>query len=740
MRLPELLDGFRIIAPAERGVPVRDKTSSIGHLSLEFREGVVYPLHDAADTVVGLYFEGTGYYDYTTGHEADRRILETNLQRNAPALEVRDEALRDRFPRLVLCFGTSILSDIWDTGANAEEALQAGSRSSFEKLWDHILDTEVELDHSMAEARLSDGALQHVWVEIPGDKANVAYELDGVQLFEERLYAFQRYGGVGRRFVRVLSRQPLPVGDTSPIAWNLKHTRIEVAAGDNRSGTINSELTLEAARDGLRVAVLSLMNNRDPYTYNWDSEKNALQVHRVVDEDGSELAFSHRYHDLLIQLPRTLSAGDQIRLRVETSGRVFTAMDGSTDDNYFALFTVTWFPHPLVARWDTTPFTFELDVRTPKPYYPIASGRTISFDEDKQQYHLVTKSDNPVDSISVFAGKYKVLEESFDGLTIRVHAYAMSNKFIMKNLPGLASELVRFYSDHLGPYPFDELDIVEVPDYGFGIAPPGMVLITSEAYNPNQDYIAGYLARGAPALLAHEIAHQWFGYMASPGDITDNWLAESFAEYVSGLAMGAGQTKETRVFGFKRMFADWQADARHCASAGSIETASMLTGPEGARNRRCLLYSRGPLVLHMLRSMVGEERFYAILRTFLENANYGQVTTEDFKAAIRQVLRTDLDWFVDQWYRQGGIPEVYIDAKITRAEGGGFLLSGRVEQADGPQFKKIMLPFVLTYPSGERELKLLFQEQPVQDFSFAIAGKPKSVKVDPAENNLAVYH
>ena len=69
---------------------------------------------------------------------------------------------------------------------------------------------------------------------------------------------------------------------------------------------------------------------------------------------------------------------------------------------------------------------------------------------------------------------------------------------------------------------------------------------------------------------------------------------------------------------------------------------------------------------------------------------------------------------------------------------GGYALSGRVSQSpDG--FKKMIIPFLVEYPGGARDVKLLLQEKPVQEFGFALTGKPSSVKVDPSGNNLAVY-
>jgi hypothetical protein len=77
----------------------------------------------------------------------------------------------------------------------------------------------------------------------------------------------------------------------------------------------------------------------------------------------------------------------------------------------------------------------------------------------------------------------------------------MARKNVLDNMPKLAAAMVKSYSATLGPMPADELDIVEIPEYGFGISSAGVVLLTTEAYKPHQDEIANYLAR--------ESTHGW---------------------------------------------------------------------------------------------------------------------------------------------------------------------------------------------------------------------------------------
>ena len=71
-----------------------------------------------------------------------------------------------------------------------------------------------------------------------------------------------------------------------------------------------------------------------------------------------------------------------------------------------------------------------------------------------------------------------------DGVTIRVATYALKNERAVKQLTDLSATIIKFYQEFLGPFPFPEFNIIEIDSYGFGQAPPGVMFITKEAFNP----------------------------------------------------------------------------------------------------------------------------------------------------------------------------------------------------------------------------------------------------------------
>jgi aminopeptidase N len=338
----------------------------------------------------------------------------------------------------------------------------------------------------------------------------------------------------------------------------------------------------------------------------------------------------------------------------------------------------------------------------------------------------------------VYAGRYKTYEESFDGLPIRIHSYAMERRGLPEKMAKLANGIIRYYEEFLGPYPFEELEIVEVPEYGFGVAPSGVVLLTTEAYKPLAA-LSAFFVRGVNARLAHEIAHHWFGHAAMVDNYRDTWLGESFAEYVSALAMEALKPKgSTKIIGFEDMLVDWRNMSNECESVGSVLAANQIAGNEAFRHRIGLLYNRGPMLLHMLRTMVGDDQFLAMLRLFLERADMGIVTTSDFRATVREVRGFDMAWFFEQWISRSGIPDVHFKYRVTSSDGTQ-ILSGTLDQPP-ERFKKLVVPIVIELGGGERFVRVVVQNEPITNFKFEIPGTPRKVSIDPNRNNLAHYH
>jgi aminopeptidase N len=158
-----------------------------------------------------------------------------------------------------------------------------------------------------------------------------------------------------------------------------------------------------------------------------------------------------------------------------------------------------------------------------------------------------------------------------------------------------------------------------------------------------------YFGRNYVNVNAHELAHQWFGNYISHLKHKDVWLTESFATYW-------GKMFEKHVFG-----ADYYQNLRNLemldAFEGSRKNNLSVGHSRGGRER---IYQKGSLVLDMLRDIMGDREFKAVMKYYLETYPYQTAETNDFLQAIRKVSGRSMEWFFEQWIYRGGEPEYEI--------------------------------------------------------------------------------
>jgi len=308
-------------------------------------------------------------------------------------------------------------------------------RETLKKLLAATDRSETGFDHLAAEARFNEVDGQYVYAEFEGGKVRLGYAYDRVRGDTEWLFSFVQYPGYDVRYQRPIVIQDLE--SKALVPFTLEKASFRIDTPDNRKGTIVSRLELDVKRDGIRVLPFALINNRDPKNEAWSATDNALTVVKVTDGEGRALGFSHRYNELLVDLGAPARRGTRVTLTVETAAEVFTGPDGYRDDNYIDLYAIDWYPTPLSIA--ARRFTFDLTMRTKKPYRPVTSGDTVSLKTEGKHFLLEAKSDVPVWDVAVFAGKYRT----------------------------------------------KELELVEIPTFSFyGISPPGVVILTTRSYQP----------------------------------------------------------------------------------------------------------------------------------------------------------------------------------------------------------------------------------------------------------------
>ncbi|MDX1530590.1 MAG: M1 family metallopeptidase [Rhodothermales bacterium] len=208
-----------------------------------------------------------------------------------------------------------------------------------------------------------------------------------------------------------------------------------------------------------------------------------------------------------------------------------------------------------------------------------------------------------------------------------------------------AERVLRLFASLLGEYPFEKLaNVQSTTRYG------GMENASSIFYDENS--VTG--ERTNEGLIAHEVAHQWFGNAASEADWPHLWLSEGFATYLAHVYTEYTYGEDARATAMARDRARVAAFAAQQPTRPLVDTAYV--DPTALLNPNS--YQKGGWVLHMLRQRVGEEAFFEGLRTYYARYRGANATTADFQRVMEDVSGKDLDAFFAQWTRRPGLPRV----------------------------------------------------------------------------------
>ncbi len=201
---------------------------------------------------------------------------------------------------------------------------------------------------------------------------------------------------------------------------------------------------------------------------------------------------------------------------------------------------------------------------------------------------------------------------------------------------------IAFFSDRIGPYSYEKLANVSAA-FGGGGTEHASVIFYGETV----------MDRNATGIVAHEIAHQWFGDAVTEGDWDDAWLSEGFATYFTLLYTEHYDGRDAFVSGLQR------ARVTALAAEKRLNTPVVHNNISDLKDViPNLVYQKGAWVLHMLRNQVGTETFWAGIRDYYRTHRDGNASTDDLRRAMEEASGQDLRWFFDQWLHRNLSPVV----------------------------------------------------------------------------------
>ena len=154
-----------------------------------------------------------------------------------------------------------------------------------------------------------------------------------------------------------------------------------------------------------------------------------------------------------------------------------------------------------------------------------------------------------------------------------------------------------------------------------------------------------------------------------------------------------------------------------------------------------LLYGRGPFLVHMLRTLVGEEAFRNVLNRFCLEYAGEDVNISLFQQTVARVNAEDYVWFFQQWVRGAGVPDIYLEDMDVTDGKGGFLHRLNLRQSCEEGLKRMPLPVMFKFSDGREVVeRILLSGQESETFDFLFPQKAKNISLDPEKEILCKIH
>lgn len=363
--------------------------------------------------------------------------------------------------------------------------------------------------------------------------------------------------------------------------------------------------------------------------------------------------------------------------------------------------------------------TSEFLITAPAKYQVVANG-LLEEETDLGDGRRLThwKQSVPIASWLNAVGVAQFASRHFGavkGISLQTWVYHQDRDNGIITFEGPARQAMEFYIDHIGPFAYEKLANVEAAGLRGGTEHASAIFY-GEASVTN---------RPATNLVAHEIAHQWFGDSVTEKDWDDVWLSEGFATYFALLSIEHYEGRDAFVAGLKRARDTVFATEKRIPEAAVRH--NNLTDMKKVLNQ--LVYQKGGWTLHMLRAQMGTDKFWAGIREYYRRYRDGNASTDDFRKVMEENCGADLGWFFDQWLNRPGSP--VLDGGWTYDPAAKKI---RIELSQTQPGEVYRLPLeVSVQGSGTAQARIekIEMTQSRQAFEIAADKEPTGVLLDP---------
>ena len=709
--------------------------------------GTVRLLEPLADgTVTGLVFEGQGTFKLTL---PDRYEL-AQLRRFAKRAEL--ETLEQPFTQMVLRTSDARIAKLFPAAGAAYSAESLATKRH--EAW--LIDTFEDVDARIVAALLNPGAEQFVADMRTADFDWLRYDFDSARAEE---IAVMRSNAQGAEVWVSLDRPEERIADGRPTAGVFRAAlqHIDVMAdltkqtrevGESRQRFMEGKYVVKETFTGLADVTHALTLGLMP---------TAKEV-KAFSEGGTPLAVlrdaigkrsaqvDNKLHDdeLFVILDKPLKRGEKQVIRFEYELETANYAPGRS-----------WYP--TVPEGFDQKHTGRLALTVRKKNELRAMGRMESRNEGDGVETSVWVVDRPAKMITFStATRFEEVKVTPDGIPPVISFgpdYQFSNTGKLRNVAADVANSMQYFQQLLGSKVSADQFYVTSIAAGHGQAFDGFLHMTEWTYTSEHP--------GASELFrAHEVAHTWWGHKVGWKTYRDQWISEAFAEYcammfVRDVVKGGdryfdemlrsyeGIVKGNLAGGFSKFNRPWliersTVERGRLGPIGHGYRASTIEIPAGYQIQT---YYKGPLVLHMLRMILGmrlgnDDAFIKTMRDFLAEYDGKSASTEDFRRVLERTVQSDFGWFFDSWIYRAEIPS-YTWKYTVKPEGKEFLVTIDLERRDVNDGFVAVIPVRVEMEGGKSGLVFIPNKQNKQTVTYKVPAKPKNVVFAPDSSLLA---
>ncbi len=381
-----------------------------------------------------------------------------------------------------------------------------------------------------------------------------------------------------------------------------------------------------------------------------------------------------------------------------------------------------WYP---CYDYPNEKFTFEVICRVPEGIVVLSNGRKISEEKDDRGLIAVKwLQDKPVVNylLALVAGKLKFIEDKHGDLPMRFWTPATEIEHAENSFKG-TKQMMEFFEKEIGvPYPWDKYDQVCLQEYHWG----GMENVSLTTLNINTLFPKSFEnLRSSQGLVAHELAHQWFGDLVTCKDWSHIWLNEGFASFYDLLYTEHKDGRDEFLYHL------YEGGKALTTSTNTVKSIVWRKYGDATEQFDSLAYGKGSWVLNMLRNQLGPDLYRKCVKTYVERHKFGTVVTEDLRAVVEELSGRSFDQFFDQWVYHTGFPRLDVDYSWDER---GKLAKLTIRQTQPvsemvPLFN-IPLPVRFRSKSGVIDRVLAVKEK-AEDFYIPLEAQPDLVRIDP---------